>query len=201
MLLLLARGDVQTFNNLAIFNPLYTNHLLGYGILEENDGRYSFRIESIQDHLQIQEKYKRTEMSQQEMRGEISERRNDLEQKLRRLCRMQLRSHLGEATARASVEQLMGQPRTSRNAGLSYSDLFDGTKSGILFSDLPKFVRKYWECFEHILGPDKDDVLTKLALINNLRADAHAKNITHDEFQMFRICVEVLDKRVSDFLM
>ena len=200
MLLLLARGDSKTFKELSAMTPLLTNHLLGYGILEENEANFSFRIESILDHLKTKERFKSTEMSQKEMRTEVSERRNDLEQKLRKLCRMQLKSHLGQMDARSSVLELMGEPRNRKNAGLSYIDLFDANKSGMLFSDLCKIIRKHWDCFKHILGPDKDDVLAKMELINNLRVDAHAKEIEQDEFQMFRLCIKKLEGLVSEFL-
>lgn len=200
MLLLLARGDIKTFRELSAMTPLLTSHLLGYGILEENEGNFSFRIESIQDHLRTKEKFKSTEMSQEKMRAEVSERRNDLEQKLRRIFRMQLKSHLGEMDARSSVLELMGDPRNKRNAGLSYIDLFDANKSGMLFSDLSKIIRKHWDCFKHILGPDKEDILAKMELVNNLRVDAHAKKTTQDEFQMFRLCMKKLETFVSEFL-
>jgi len=200
MLLLLARGDVKTFKDLSAMSPLLTNHLLGYGILEENEGNFSFRIESILDHLKSKEKFKGTEISQKEMWAEVSERRNALEQELRKLCRMQLKSHLGEIDARSSVLELMGDPRNKKNAVLSYVDLFDANKSGILFLDLCKIVRKHWDCFKNILGPDKNEVFTKMDLINNLRVDAHAKEITQDEFQMFRICIKKFEKVVSEFL-
>jgi len=39
-----------------------------------------------------------------------------------------------------------------------------------------------------------------MELINNLRVDAHAKEITQDEFQMFRLCIKKLEKLVSEFL-
>ena len=37
MLKYLARGDIDTFNELAEMSPLYTNHLIGYGIIEGNE--------------------------------------------------------------------------------------------------------------------------------------------------------------------
>ena len=82
-------------------------------------------------------------MSQEEMWAEISERRNELEQEMRRLCRMQLKAQLGAKQARETVLHVMGDPRTIKSAALSYSDLFDGNKSGILFSDLIKIINKH----------------------------------------------------------
>ena len=200
MLLFLARGDVKTFNECAQLSPLYTNHLLGYGILEENNGKYAFRIEAIRDHLSAREKYKKLELTQEEMWAEISERRNLLEQRMRRLCRMQLKAQFGEPTAREIVSKIMGEPRASKTAGLSFGDLFDAGLSGILFSDLIKLISTNWDCFKNILGSNKDDVIGKLDTINRLRVDAHAKNLTAEDFQMFRLSVGRIDSLLREFL-
>ncbi|MBU2647853.1 hypothetical protein KKI24_24305 [bacterium] len=200
MLKYLARGDIETFKDLASLSPLYTNHLIGYGIIEENDNEYSFRIESIRDHIISKEKYKKINQTQDEMWAEISERRNSLEQKLRTICRMQLLSFLGAAEARGIVLNLMGEPRKSKNASLSYSDIFDGNKSGILFSDLPKVIFKNWDCFKNIFGSDQENIKLSLNNINKMRKDAHAKEVTSEEMQFFRVCINKIEEKVSSFL-
>lgn len=199
MLLFLARGDVDTFNEFAALCSLYTNHLLGYGILEENNGNFVFRIEAIKDHLQARDKYKKIKMTQEEMRNEVSERRNRLEQKLRQLCRMQLKANLGEAKARDEVLKIMGEPRATRKGNLSYNELFNGNISEILFSDIEKIVNKYWDYFKNILGSDKAGICSKLHTINGLRVDAHAKEISHEEFQIFRLYIEKIEQLLHNF--
>lgn len=200
MLLFLSRGDFETFKEFAEMSPLYTNHLIGYGIIEENQLNHSFRIETIESYLKEKQKYKKLSLSQEEMLNEISQRRNFIENKLRQLARMQLLAQLGASKARDAVIKIMGEPRATKNSGLSYTDLFDGNVSGIFFSDLIKIITKHWECFKNILGSDKEDITLKLNLINKLRVDALAKKIKKDEFQLFRVSIEKLEESITNFL-
>jgi hypothetical protein len=199
MLRMLSRGDLKTFQEFAALSPLYTNHLLGYGVLQEVDQRYDFRIETIRLHLEAREKYKKLHMSMEEKRAEVSERRNEMEEGLRKLCRMQLLAQLGEADARISVLGLLGKPRATRCAGLPIRDLFDVNRSGILFSDLPKIIGKHWECFRNILGRNKEQLVRDLATINELRVDAHAKQISDEEMAVFRVCADRVEGSLAGF--
>lgn len=200
MLKMLSRGDFSTFREFAALSPLYTNHLLGYGVLQEVDHRFDFRIEVVRRHLQAKEKYKKLHMTPEEKRAEISERRNDMEQRLRKLCRMQLLARLGEADARAGVLAVLGEPRATRCAGFPYRDLFDGNRSGILFSDIPKLIRKFWDCFTNVLGRDKEKVERDLNTINELRVDAHAKELTDEEMAVFRVAAGRIEDALAAFL-
>lgn len=200
MLRYLACGDTKTFVDFSQLSPLYTNHLLGYGILGENQGRFCFQIESIKEHLIAKSKYQKLNQTQEEMWAEVSERRNVLEKQLRNLCRIQMLSHLGNEQARNNVLQVFGEPRKSRCSSLAYNDLFNGNLSGILFSDFEKLINKYWECYKNALGPDKEDLLAKLKAINKLRVDAHAKDISKDEMQYFRLSIQSIEKSLTNFL-
>lgn len=139
MLAFLAQGDTETFINFAKDSPLYTNHLIGYGIIEESNGNYSFRIDSIRDHLLGKQRYRKINMKEDEMWAEISERRNRIEPRLRRLCRTQLQSFYGKTMARDEALKIMNKPR---NAALAYDDLFDGGKAEIYFEDLRKIITR-----------------------------------------------------------
>ncbi len=200
MLTFLAHGDEDTFQEFARHSPLYTNHLIGYGIVEESNGKYSFQIESIRDHLLKKERYKKINLSQEEMWAEISERRNKIEPQLRRLCRNQMQAFYGKTKARDEVLQVMGTARAAKNGSLSYEDLFNANRSGIYFEDLRKLISKHWECFKNILGSDKDELIVKLTAINKFRKDAHANDLTQDEMNYFRVCATSIEKKLTDFL-
>ena len=199
MLRMLSRGEVKTFNEFASLSPLYTNHLLGYGVLQEVDQRFDFRIETIQRYLESKEKYKKLHMSTEEKWAEVSERRNEMEVKLRKLCRMQLLAQLGEADARTSILSILGEPRATRNAGLTHKELFDGNKSGILFSDLPKIISKHWECFKNVLGRNKEQIVRDLSTINELRVDAHSRHISDEEMAVFRVSSDRTEVTLTSF--
>lgn len=199
MLKYLSLDDIETFKEFADLSPLYTNHLIDYGIVEQNEGNYTFRIETIRDFLSSKQKYKKLNQTQSEMWAEISERRNVLEPRLRSLCRMQLQAHFGSSIAHRKVLDLLGKPRKTKNNSLSFSELFDGNKSKILFSDLPKMISKYWDCFKNILGPDKNEIIGNLNKINTMRKDAHANNVSKEEMQIFRAYVGNVEKKVDQF--
>jgi len=200
MLRLLSRGDIETFKEFAKISPLYTNHLCGYGILQEVDGRFSFKIETIQTFMSAREQYKKLHLSDEEKWAEVSERRNLIERDLRKLCRIQLMAQIGETVARSCVISLLGEPRASRVGGLAYIDLFDGNKSGIFFTDLIKIISKEWDCFKNIFGRNKEECLDQLKVINDMRIDAHAKTITDTEFQIFRLCAEKVESTLQVFM-
>lgn len=200
MLRMLSRGDYKTFQDFAALSSLYTNHLLGYGVLQEVEQRFDFRIDVVRRHLAAKEKYKKISTTVEEKRSEISERRNDIEHRLRQVCRMQLLAELGESGARDTVLAILGAPRSLRCGGYAYRDLFDGNKSGILFSDLPKLISKHWGSFSNILGKDKVKLERDLNTINELRVDAHAKSITDEEMAVFRVAASRIEEALAAFL-
>jgi hypothetical protein len=199
MLRMLSRGDLKTFQEFAELSSLYTNHLLGYGVLQEVEKRFDFRIEIVRRHLQAKEKYKKLRMTPEEKRSEISERRNDMEQMLRNLCRMQLFAQLGPSAAQGSVLSILGSPRAERCSGFPYRDLFDSNKSGIFFSDIQKLINKHWDCFSNVLGRDKEKVARDLNTINELRVDAHAKEISDEEMAVFRVAAGRIEEALAAF--
>ncbi|MBI5895389.1 MAG: hypothetical protein HZB24_05060, partial [Desulfobacterales bacterium] len=123
MLKLLSIGDNETFKEFAKLSPLYTNHLIGYGIIEENNGNYSFRIDAIQDYLSAKNKYKKISMTQAEMWAEISERRNSIEPKLRQICRMQMQSLYGAPDAKDKILKILGERKDAHANDLDKDEM------------------------------------------------------------------------------
>jgi|SRR5690554_5968533 len=201
MLTYLANDDMESFNELASFAPDLISHLKGYNIIEENDGSFYFKIESIKDYLRNKYKYKAKLKSPEERWKEISERRNKLEIKMRQLVRMQLQSHLGKPEAFNQVLNIYGTERKSKYTGLVYADLFEADKVEIYFMDLIKIIMKHYDnIFKNIFGTNKDETKVALENINKYRADAHAKNIDSDEMDFFRVNISKIEKIVYEFI-
>ena len=200
MLNLLANGDVKTFNEFASMSNEFTNHLIGYGILDYYDGNYDFKIEVIKSYLADKNKYKRLNLSEEEKWAEISARRNSLEPKLRMIVRNQLRASYGKSEAAEFILAIFGNPRKSRYSGFEYNDLFDASKVEIYLEDLRKIINKHWEVFKHIFGKDKETYNQRMKILNSSRADAHAKPIDEEMFQLFRLCTTKLEDQIADFL-
>lgn len=199
MLKFLALGDKKSFDGFATSDPSYTEHLTGYGIVEQQGDEFVFRVDALKDFIAQDARYERINLSASERWAEISERRNKIEPQLRDRCRAVLQLFFGEADAKQKVLDVFGKPRNQSLSNLRYADLFSPEKGHIYFDDLRKLISKYWDCFKNMLGPDQDKALQHLKLINEHRADAHAKELPEDEFQMLRIAFKFLEERLKQF--
>lgn len=196
MMTFLALEDFETFSEFAFMSPHYTNHLLGYGIIEKNDNRYAFKIDSVKEHLQQIEKRKRKINSIEGAWVEVSIRRNKLETVLRKIVRNQLKIRYGKSEAKNIVLRILG--KDTKLGGNSYDDLFDLQKSEMYFLDLRKIINKEWEIFKNIFG-NQEDFLHKMDFINKYRIDAHAKSIKSEELDLLRLYLSQIEDSIEDF--
>uniref|UniRef100_UPI001F48921C hypothetical protein n=1 Tax=Cronobacter malonaticus TaxID=413503 RepID=UPI001F48921C len=67
------------------------------------------------------------------------------------------------------------------------------------FEDLRKIISKEWSSFENIFESSKKQTFESLGFINKFRSDAHAADITLDEFTMFRLSMAKIDKDISTY--
>jgi hypothetical protein len=199
MLKYLANGDYEQFYECDKKSPNYTNHLIGYGIVEKHRDGHSLKIEAVKNYLLNKYKYTKLSLSQDEMLKEISERRNALEPKLRHIIRTQLMAQYGSIKAKEMVLNLMGGKRKETYSVSSYNDIFNPNKSIIFFDDLRKIVNRYWDDFKNIFNIDKPEFDSMMVAINKYRIDAHAKEITKQEMEYFRVCISNLEKKIKDF--
>ena len=201
MLNYLALDDIDTFKDLANLSPDLISHLKGYNLIDENDGNYFFKIETIKEHLKNKKKYKAKLNSDEERWKEISERRNNLEPKLRQMIRMQLQSHFGKSDAFSKVLDIYGEPRKTKFSGSEYGELFNPKHIDIYFLDMSKIILKYYDqIFKNIFGSNKDETKVALENINKYRPDAHAKEVSSDEMDYFRVHMTKIEKAVNEFI-
>ena len=200
MLTMLANNDHTTFNEFAEMHHSFTEHLLGYGLIQKNITGYDFKIDSIQEYLLQRSRYKKLTNTLSEKWQEISERRNSAEVKLRKIVRMQLKAVKGQDDAKQTILDIFGGKRKLELSGLNYNDLFDPNKSEVYFSDLAKIISKEWDVFKNIFSNSKRETFQGLDFVNQSRVDAHAKYITDEEFAYFRICMSKIEKDLEEFL-
>ncbi|TNJ12582.1 AAA-like domain-containing protein [Aeromonas veronii] len=198
MLSMLANDDLSSFEEFAEMHPSYTAHLIGYGLIKKDREGYDFKIDSIREYLLKQNKYKRIGLSTEEMWAEISYRRNSAETKLRRIIKFLLLANLGPTDAKDVVLNIFGGNRKLNLSALAYDELFDANKSEIYFSDLSKIVSKKWEVFSNVFSKTKQETFRQLELINKSRADAHAKELSEEEFMLFRVCMANLESDLEN---
>ena len=199
MLKFLALGDQKSFHFFANSDPAYTEHLSGYGIIELQGDEFVFRVDAVKEFLAREARFQRLNLSNEEKWAEISERRNKLEPRLRLLCRSMLQAFFGNSDAKQKVLDVFGKPRITTMAGLEYSDLFNAERGQIYLEDVKKLISKHWDCFKNIIGPDQNKALRHLELINEFRADAHAKQIGEDDFQMVRLSFGFFEEKLQEF--
>lgn len=197
LLRLLACDESEEFEQSATACPLLLNHLLGYNIIAHGADGYYFRINALKEYVSGKERYNKKKISQDEKWLEICERRNSLEIRLRKVIKNQFILFYGKGDAREKVISVLSNKKISRN--LEYKELFDPNINNIYFSDLIKLLRKDWDLFQSFLGTNKEKLLRYLEIINELRSDTHAKPISDEEFQMFRISINHFETALEDY--
>jgi hypothetical protein len=200
MLECLAFDDVGTFNKMSSISADYSNHLIGYGLIEKYGQDYSFRIEVVKEFIIKKSRYKNLSPTLDDIYLEISNRRNTLERKIRKIVKQQIQSSFGKKEGREKIIALIDTKRKDKFSTLNFNELFDPNKSSLFLLDFIKIMVKYWQLFENVFSRDKNKFERNMETINEYRVDAHAKNITEDEFQFFRICITEVEKQVSDYL-
>jgi hypothetical protein len=66
MLTFLALDDIENFKYFADTSNNFTNHLVGYNIIDRNNANYSFKIESVKKYLIEERKYKSINQTNEE---------------------------------------------------------------------------------------------------------------------------------------
>ncbi len=198
MLRYLALGDMQSFNELSELSPTYTTHLIGYGLISKGSHGYTFNVECIKDFLQIKNKYKKINIDENEKRAEVSERRSNLEQGLRKIIRNQLKSAHGEKKATSKVLEAIPTPRRESLTHLEYKDLMSISSSKLFFLDLINILDREWETFKNIFPFEKQKSKIMLEEINKNRQDAHSNSV--QSFEELRIYFTKFEDAIDEWL-
>jgi len=186
MLTFLANGDMDSFNKFISVYPQHIKHLLGYGLIQQGVGGYSFNIESVKDYLCKRHKYERINLSEEEKRNEISERRNKIEQGLRVLIKQTLKIHFGKET-KSKVLASVDVNRREVLGGHEVEILLARNKSLLYFKDLINIIIREWDVFKNVFNIEKEKLRVILNEINEFRVDAHANMGSDDEFTQIRL--------------
>lgn len=200
MLTFLANDDHNSFEEMALNHNEYTRHLIGYGLIQKGQGGYAFNLDILANHLSNKHKHQKLNLSNQEKIAEISTRRNHLEKELRYLIRNTLKANFGNVKAQAKVIAAIPSERRDKLSGYSLSELLHKGESPLFFLDLKNILNKYWEVFQNIFEIEKQKIILILDDINSIgRPDAHAKEVSKDDFIQLRLHFNKLEPIISDF--
>lgn len=187
-------------DELDTIDPRMLSHLMGYNILENNGGVYGFKIDVLKRYLNNKYKYDRKNLTCEEKWAEISERRNNIESKLRSIVKKQLLFSLGESVAKQCVFKSMQPVQRERYKDKKYEELFDPKVSEIFLSQLKTLVDKNWDsCFKNVFTKNRNTIVHYIENLNYFRADAHATEITDSELQAFRDSAMGMEKEIKRY--
>lgn len=195
----LALDNIQYKENSELYDPQMLSHLLGYGIIESNQGILDFKIEVLKNYLTRRYAYQKQNMSNEEKWAEISERRNRIEPQIRIIVKTQLKAVYGGG-ARQKVLNSMRNELKARYSDLPYNDLFDPKKCQVYFLQLGNLIDVHWnECFKNIFAKNKQSIKSYFTIINDLRCECHAAEVTGAEMDSFRGAMTTLEKEVESY--
>lgn len=199
MLKLLAIEDFDNFRYFLNNDYSTVKHLIGYGIIKENDDDYDFQIDAIKEYILRQEDKNSLFISKEEKWSKVVSLRGNLEIDLRKMVKTVLRlSLLSESAAKDYIiKKIHASDKTYYS--LAYSDLFDSRKSKIYLKDLTTLINGKWEFFKDY-WTNQDMFNQSMSLINKEgRFDCHATIPTKEEMDIIISAVSLVRKGVEKY--
>lgn len=199
VLLMLACDDKENFNYFARNDYGMIRHLVGYGIISENDGEYDFRIDAMKEFLKMRASVDKFVFTTPEAKWQkLTTERNNLEIRLRKMVMNILRIGYGELDAKEYVVSKIYKG-DRKYMSFSYAELFDSRKCNIFLKNLLTLINGKWERFkdywiEQDLFINSMSILTKEG-----RFDCHANVPEAEEMAMIMSAVKFIDKGVKKF--
>src|SRR5699024_5129602 len=170
---------------------------LGYGLIIEDQGKYAFNIEAVKLYVSKKHKFDRVNLTAEEMRTEISLRRNRIEKRLRIVAYKVIALHKGKRQVKELVLSAISSSRREKVAIQSGDQLLNDEQSPLFFLELIEIINKNWELFENVFEERKDKILNALRDINESgRPDCHAKGIRREDFQQLRLHFNLLEDKL-----
>jgi hypothetical protein len=200
MLMILANNDMSMFDALAKEGNYYTNHLIGYGLINKSNNGYSFNVESVKEYLVQKHKYEKQEVTPEKKLQEINERRISLEQNLRKIIRNQLKSKYGKKEGLQKLLSALPENRRLALASKDIDEILEPGSSPLYFLDLANIINREWEIFKNIFEMEKNKLAFMLDEINTLRKDAHSNHISDDDFSELRLYFKKLESMLENWL-
>lgn len=185
----LARGDSASFTEMADYAPSYVEHLLGYGIVVRRGADFEFAFDAVRDAVAARLKGP-TKLHLTEKWLEISGRRNKIESEIRSFLFVTFR-RMDNSDWERILQRSMSERRRLDLGNLSRREAFSRTGSPLYFMELLKLVESSG-AFED----EKDQlsgILNAMRVVNELRIDAHAKDIDDLKYQELRDALSLLE--------
>ena len=193
MIRVLAAGDAETFRSYAEASTEFTEHMEGYGLVENPTEEPRITMGLVEQVLKRKQPVGPSGGKDPEaVLAEITTRRSKIEKKLRSILRDGLRFAKGNKAA-AAVLLVLSEDRKAQVARHSYDQVW----GYLYFDELRSIVEKHWDAFQNWFAAKKADVLQQMDHINRSRADAHAKELDDDDLAYLRVCFRRMEERLG----
>lgn len=172
------------------------NHLLGYGIITENEDHLFISIDAIKLYLNSQEKIVSYPSDIETRWTNLSISRNNLELNLRRVVKLILVTKVGK---KGIIDVLLSIKTEDDRKKLNSCSLDKLLTDHYFFLDIQKLIEKRWDDFSNIFI-DKLKFSMCMDTVNKLRADAHAKDIIEEDFVLFSYSIKWLESKIEEIM-
>jgi len=199
MLNYLAMEDYENFNFFVTEDPAIVGHLIGYGLIRDNDYHYDFRIDAIKEYLVRKNGDHPVLITPSEKWSHICTQRNELEVELRKMVKAIVKvAHKNEAEAKAYVlKKVYGND--SKQTGKTYQELFDSRQSNIYLKNLVDLINADWQYFSDYFGKQDVFIANMTILTGEGRFDAHATIPVDDELNAIDNAANYLNKCIEKY--
>ena len=199
MLKLLACGETEAFEYFVREDQSMVNHLIGYGLISQNDGNYDFKIDAIKEYILRIESPHIKVTTPVEKWGSLCTQRNTLESELRRMVKSIIKiAHKNESAAKDYVVQKLYAGDRKLSA-MTYNELFDSRACNIYLKHLFDLIKANWDYFSDYF--EKQDIFIAHANVLNAegRFDAHATVPSDDEMNAVNNAIKYMTNGVTKY--
>ena len=188
------------------------HHLIGYGLVENNQQNYCIRYNIVNRYLNGQYKFQRTGLDIKEQKSEINLRLDGAEIELRKLVKRTLKSVKGVTEGKQAVIDAMekndaAKKMTNNAQNLNFDrELFDpSVNKGLFLSVLAQIIQDNADCFKNIFNnASSQEIHDHFIVLNkSRRCPSHSypddsAGWKYEDFEKFRTSVSWLEKILQE---
>lgn len=185
-------GSRDELNEFGRDAPDLIDHLIGYGLVERANGEFDIRFEAVRRALQ--RLLPKPAITDDQRWAAISARRNALETNLRTALYHWSRSVAVDQWHRI-LQSSLTHKRFAALVSREPSVLFSRKESPLYLSDLLMLIKN--PAVLPYIAAHRKDIISNLDVVNRVRADAHAMEVSDEEFSAVDAALTCLEMEFS----
>lgn len=172
-------------------------HLIGYHLIKKEENNYYFQIKAVESYIRDVYRYDRVLQSLDEKWAQVSVRRNTIEEKLRNLIQVQLRSGFGKKSKERLIELAAKSSKDENQIKrMNSKGTLEEAIKELYLLQLGTIISKDWDKYEKIFN-DKTKFNMYLGIINDFRIDAHAKDLDEENQAMLNYAFKFFEEALE----